>query len=110
MAISEASLKEKILKFWYWAGRVLPLTAVAVLLFALVFGFDTYQKIIVCGIAIVFATFAFTWWWWVLDTVKRLYAMLNTAQDRFNEVINELKTLRADINDSDRERNKSDKD
>lgn len=103
--------RKKVLNFWYWAGRVLPLTAVAILLFAIAFGFDTYQKIIVCGIAIIFATFAFTWWWWVLDTIKKLYEMLNSAQERFSEVITELRSIKQDMNnDSDRKRNKSEKD
>ena len=102
--------KNSLLKFWYWAGRILPLTALALICFVLAFGTDTWLDYVLCGIAVIFATFAFTWWWWILDTVKKLYNLLQSAQDRFSEVIIELRDIKKDLNDSDRKRDKQDKD
>ena len=96
--------KDKILKFWYWTGRVLPLVALASIMIFLAFDLQTPLQFLLCAIAVIFAMFAFAWWWWVLDTVKSVYAMLNTAQEKFNEVITELKDIKKEINDSDRKR------
>lgn len=102
--------KQKLLKFWYWAGRVLPLTALAILLFSYTLGLETLQNIIICIILVLFGTFAFTWWWWVLDTVKKLYAMLESAQEKFAEVMSELRGLKEEIkDDSHRKRDQSQK-
>lgn len=101
---------QRLLKFWYWAGRVLPLTALSILIFSYAFGLDSWRNVITCIILVLFGTFAFTWWWWVLDTVKKLYSMLESAQDRFIEVMQELKGLKEDIkDDSDRKRNQPQK-
>lgn len=101
---------KKLLKFWYWTGRVLPLTALTIIAFTLVFGFEDYIDFLICAIAVIFATFAFSWWWWVLDTVRKLYDTLQSAQDRFVEVVTELKSIKRDLNDSNRKRNKQKED
>lgn len=103
-------MRQKLLKIWYIAGRILPLTALALLILVLVFDLDTWINVLASIIIVVFATIAFVWWWWVLDTVKDLYKTLNTAQEKFDSVINELKDIRKDIDVSFRERNKSKKD
>lgn len=100
---------KKVLNFWYWAGRVLPLAALALLMIELVFDLDSFLEYTMCAIAISFGVFAFTWWWWVLDTVRGLYGMLNTAQEKFSEVINELREIKEQVNDSNRKRSKSSK-
>lgn len=70
------------------------------------------MEYLLTAIAIVFATFAFTWWWWILDTVRHLFAMLQSAQDRFNEVIAELGEIKSEVkhSDSNRKRSKPKKD
>lgn len=100
---------EKLLNFWYWTGRVLPLSALALLLVALVFGLDSVVDYLVAIIAVIFATFAFLWWWWVLDTVKVLYSTLQSAQEKFVTVIKELNEIKSNLNGSDRKRNKQEK-
>lgn len=98
--------KDKIIKFWFWVGRVLPLTALALLMVALVFDLNSVLEYLLTAIAILFATFAFSWWWWVLDTVKSLHNMLSEASNRFEEVITELRDIKKQFNDSDRKRTK----
>lgn len=103
---------DKHVKLWYWGGRILPLCALVVLMISLAFDLDSYLEYILCAIAVTFAAFAFTWWWWILDTVRQLFTMLQHAQDRFQEVIKELNDIKVEVSkdDSNRKRPKSKKD
>lgn len=100
---------EKHVKLWYWAGRILPLSALVILAVELTFDLNSLVDYTLCAIGVIFAIFAFTWWWWILDTVKKLFVMLQLAQDRFAEVIDELSEIKSEVrnNDSNRKRSKS---
>jgi hypothetical protein len=99
---------EKHVKLWHWAGRILPLSALVILAVELAFDLDSVIDYTLCAIGVIFAMFAFTWWWWILDTVRKLFVMLQTAQDRFTEVIEELNEIKSEVknNDSNRKRSK----
>ena len=34
------------------------------------------------------------WWWWVIYAVRDIFKLLNSANKRFAEVLNELKTIK----------------
>lgn len=46
------------------------------------------------SIGITFAITAFTWWWWVIYAVKDIFRLLNDANVRFGEVLQELKAIK----------------
>jgi hypothetical protein len=96
----------KHVKTWYTIGRIAPLGALFLLVVALAFDVSGWLEWLLCGIGTVFAIIAFTWWWWVLDTVRALFGMLENANDRFRDIIDDLKELKRDLNDSPRERKK----
>ena len=100
----------KHVKIWYTIGRIAPLGALFLLCVALVFDVEGWLEWLLCGIGALFAIIAFTWWWWVLDTVRALFSMLEHANDRFREILEDLKGLKQDLNDSPMKRNKSKKD
>ena len=89
--------KEKQISIWFWLGRVLPLLALVTICLVLIFDLNDYLDYILYAIAIIFAGFAFTWWWWVLDTVRGLFKLLESAQDRFTQVIKELTDIKKDL-------------
>ena len=97
---------DKHVKLWYMMGRVAPFGALFVLCIALFFELNTYVEYLLCAIAVIFGCFAFTWWWWVLDTVKHLFAMLDKTHEKFDEVLKDLTSLKQDVNDSNRKRPK----
>lgn len=105
----DKNIKQHV-KIWYAIGRIAPLGALFLLCIALVFDIQGWLEWLLCGIGTIFAIIAFTWWWWVLDTVRALFAMLEHANDRFKEILEDLKGLKQDLNDSPRKRNKSKKD
>ncbi len=102
---------QKQIKLWFWAGRVVPLIALAILLLELAFDLNTFLEYTMVTVVVVFSVFAFTWWWWVLDTVKTIFGLLTTAQDKFEQVILELSEIKTEVKNADnRERSKSKED
>ena len=77
-----------------WLGRLAPLTALLILCVVLVFDLNTWLHLVLMTIGISFAITAFTWWWWVIYAVKDIFRLLNDANVRFGEVLQELKAIR----------------
>ena len=98
---------DRQVKAWYTMGRVAPFGALFVLCLALFFDLHTYVEYLLAGVAVIFAIFAFAWWWWVLDTVRKLFSMLDKTHQKFDEVLDDLTSLKQDLNDSNRKRPKS---
>tara|TARA_B100001057_G_scaffold212_1_gene197 strand:- start:2054 stop:2380 length:327 start_codon:yes stop_codon:yes gene_type:complete len=101
---------KKHVEIWYTIGRIAPLGALFLLCVTLIFDVQGWLEWLLYIIGALFAMIAFTWWWWVLDTVRALFAMLEQANERFKDIIEDLKGLKQDLNDSPRKRNKSKKD
>ena len=101
---------KKHVEIWYTIGRIAPLGALFLLCVALIFDVQGWLEWMLYIIGALFAMIAFTWWWWVLDTVRALFTMLEQANERFKDIIEDLKGLKQDLNDSPRKRNKSKKD
>ena len=77
-----------------WLGRLAPLTALLILCVVLVFDLNTWLHLVLMTIGISFAITAFTWWWWVIYAVKDIFRLLNDANVRFGEVLQELKPIK----------------
>ena len=99
----------KHVNIWYMLGRVAPFGALFIICVTLMFDLNTYLEYVLLAVAIFFALFAFTWWWWVLDTVKQLFAMMEMTHKKFDDVLGELTRVKRDLNDSNWERSKSEK-
>ena len=94
----------KQVRFWNWAGKVLPMVALMTLCMVLVFDMTSVKEVVISSIAVVFGAIAFTWWWWVMGAVKALTDLLTSAQTRFGEVLTEIKDLRKDMNDQNKKK------
>lgn len=101
---------DKHVNRWYMLGRVAPFGALFIICVLLAFDLNTYLEYALLAVAIFFAIFAFAWWWWVLDTVKQLFAMMEKTHRKFDDVLGELSKVKQDLNDSNWERTKSEKD
>jgi len=100
----------KQVQFWNWAGKVLPMIALMALCLVLVFDMTSVKEIVISVIAVVFGSIAFTWWWWVLDTVKELFNLLKGAHQRFDTIIEDIQEIKSEVNASNRKRNQQKKD
>jgi hypothetical protein len=90
-------------------GRVAPIGALFLLCIALIFDIGGWLEYLLCAIGTLFAIIAFTWWWWVLDTVKELFNLLKGAHQRFDTIIEDIQEIKSEVNASNRERNKQSK-
>ena len=100
---------DRQVKIWYTLGRVAPIGALFLLIICLVFDIESWINYLLIGIATVFAVIAFTWWWWVLDTVKELFNLLKGAHQRFDTIIEDIQEIKSEVNASNRKRNKQSK-
>lgn len=85
---------KKHVSVWSWIGRIAPMSALVMLAVALIADLNNYTNYLLIIIATIFATIAFVWWWWIIFTVRDLFQMLQNAQDRFHEVLEEIKDLK----------------
>ena len=101
---------DKQVNAWYMLGRVAPIGALFLLCLVLIFDVRGWIEHALIFVGTVFAVIAFTWWWWVLDTVKELFNLLKGAHNRFDTIITDIQEIKKEINDSNRKRNKQDND
>ena len=98
----------KLVNAWYMLGRVAPIGALFLLCLVLIFDVSGWLEHALIFLGTVFAVIAFTWWWWVLDTVKELFNLLKGAHNRFDTIITDIQEIKKEINDSNRKRDKQD--
>ena len=95
--------KLKQIKIWAWAAAVLPISSLAGLFFVRYIGTETYYDIaLVIGASIMFAI-AVIWWWWALYTIAQVTNILGNIAEKFKDVGQEIKSIRKDISQSDRQ-------
>jgi len=85
---------KKSVDAWVWLGRLAPLTALLILCIVLVFDLNNWLHYVLMTVGISFAITAFTWWWWVIYAVKDIFKLLNDANKRFADVLEELKSIK----------------
>ena len=91
---------DKQVNAWYMLGRVAPIGALFLLCLVLIFDVRGWIEHALIFVGTVFAVIAFTWWWWVLDTVKELFNLLKGAHNRFDTIITDIQEIKKeDIQD-----------
>ncbi|MAV94278.1 MAG: hypothetical protein CMA31_01150 [Euryarchaeota archaeon] len=84
-------------KFWSWAGRVLPLTALLLVILLVTVDARAALDYLLIGIATVFGTVAFFWWWWVIDAIHNLNKFFTDSYDRFGDIQSHLREIKKDV-------------
>ena len=82
---------------WVWLGRVAPLTSLLALGTILIFDVTGWVEYAIVGIAISFGVIAFVWWWWVIYAVRDLNGMLQEANQKFGNIITELREIKEEF-------------
>lgn len=102
----------KDIKLWAWAATVLPIVAIAAIIFAYLIGFESWIQIILVIISTILFGTAVVWWWWALHTIAGITGILSKALTKFEKVEDEVVELRTEIdkqakdNDNFRKRRK----
>jgi len=88
------------IKLWAWAAAIGPMTALAFLFLLWFFGFDTQiARLMVLGFTgMVFV--AVIWWWWAMHKIATVTEILTTTIDKFEDVKNDIRDIKKDLNSS----------
>ena len=86
-------------KFWSWTGRVLPLTALLLVILLVTVDAREWFDYLLIIIATTFGTIAFFWWWWVIDGIRNLNRFFTDSYDRFGEIQGHLREIKRDVSE-----------
>lgn len=98
----------KEVTIWDWLGRVLPLTALAIIAVFYFFRWENGLQFVLDVIVVVFFVICFIWWYWAIYKIAVTAKYLKSSQEKFKQVLHELRQFKKEVrhNDSssDRER------
>ena len=94
--INEKAIQET--RVWALAGKVLPYTALAALVWSHFIGHQTMYESFIVIIATVFFTISVTWWWWAVYKITTIVTILKNTQPRFREISTRIGVIREDVN------------
>ena len=85
------------IKLWAWAASVGPITALAGLGFAKLFGTETVTDIIIVAFGTILFAVAVIWWWWVMYTIAKISQDTANTADNIDQVVTAVKSLRKEL-------------
>lgn len=96
----------KEVKIWDWLARILPLTVLAVASVCHVFQWKSALDLLLEISLVVFLIVSFIWWYWAIYKIAVTVKFMKATQQKFLDVIAELRKIKKEINkdDSDRQR------
>ena len=92
---------EKEVSAWAIAGRTAPFVAMAGMLL-IAFFFEKWITVYAFSVIIIWVLVSVAWWWWALNKILRVIKMLLSTRVKFDEVKQELKSLKNDMGDRQR--------
>ena len=92
---------EKEVSAWVLLGRTAPFVAMAGMLL-IAFFFEKWITVYAFSVIIIWVLVSVAWWWWALNKILRVIKMLLSTRVKFDEVKQELKSLKNDMGDRQR--------
>ena len=87
---------ESEISAWRIAGRTAPFLALAGVVLCVLFAEDNISYY-VAAVVLIWVVASVAWWWWALAKILKVVAMMLDTSVRFEEVKNELKTLKQEF-------------
>lgn len=94
----------KEVKIWDWLARLLPLTVLAVASIFHFFQWKSALDLILEISLIVFLVVSFIWWYWAIYKIAITVNYMRTTQQKFLDVIAELRNVKKELNKDDSNR------
>ena len=79
---------------WLCLARVLPLTALGVIIVPLLVGSETWFQVAMCVIIIVFTILAILWWYWAVERVITMWDKQKQVEETSVNMLTQLKHIR----------------
>lgn len=86
---------------WDWLGRILPLTALAIIAVLYYFKWDTALQMVLDGIVILFFIICFIWWYWAIYKIAVTAKYIRSSQEKFKQVLTELRQFKKEMRNND---------
>lgn len=100
-----AQKTEREVSVWSIAGKTSPFVALAGFI-ACAFFAEEWIPFYAVAVIIIWVAVSVAWWWWALGKILRVTRMMLSTQHNFQEVKNELASIKNDM--GNRKRGKSD--
>jgi hypothetical protein len=82
---------------WAYAGWSLPFTALSIIIFEYLIGWNELIDKTIIIIAVVFITLGVFWWWWAIHKIVKILDSMSKTEERFEEIKQELRETRKAI-------------
>jgi len=92
---------------WKIAGWTLPFIAMAGMLVCSLY-FSDWITIYAVTVIVIWVAVSVAWWWWALHKILRIARLLLSTNNTFVEVQQEIKSLKEDVSDRKRRKQKKD--
>lgn len=86
-------------KLWLWTARIGPLVSLLAIGLCMALDLTNILEWVLYFTAILFGMIAFAWWFWIMDIAKDMMNLLDKANQKFEEIKQEVKDLKKDLND-----------
>jgi hypothetical protein len=91
-------------RWWDWLGRILPLVTICTIAVLHYFKMYNIRDIVLDVAVIVFFTICFIWWYWAIKKIVYSAKYMQSTQQRFSELVQEIKKFRKEKGDLDSNR------
>jgi high-affinity Fe2+/Pb2+ permease len=89
----------KQIKLWAWAAAILPISALAAVVFVWKFMDESFLGyLIITGETVMF-TVAVIWWWWALYVIRNLIRQWDNTKSKVEDVQKTISEIRTLVND-----------
>lgn len=79
---------------WLCLARVLPLTALAIIIVPYFVGDETWYEVALCIVIIVFTILAILWWYWAVERVVTMWDKQKQVEQNSINMLTQLKHIR----------------
>lgn len=87
----------KQVSIWSVLASVLPLSTISFIGFCYLTGFDHWIEIVATLSLTGLIFVAAIWWWWGLTTIVKITKIMNTAYEQFEEIRQDIRSVKQDI-------------
>lgn len=84
-------------KWWMYAAGTLPFAALTGVLIGYYFNLETALECFMAAVVITFISASVFWWWWAISRIKTVFLKLETTNENFAKVVQELKEIKREI-------------
>lgn len=82
---------------WDWLSRILPLTALAVIILLHFGGHSNALDIALTVTSISFLVICFIWWYWVLSKILTAMSHISDSEHKFKTILQDIKNFKNDL-------------